>query len=335
VFEERAVRREFFSGLQRSFWQSHCSPAAASLMRKVSIPALCAALAMSIACSEGTTEPTTATLQALWATPSTLALVTGDSSQLRTVATHLDGTTEVLTSSVTYQSSSTSVAVVDDSGIVTAVAAGTTNVTVASGGLTATVTVTVSDTGSSSRTFTGTVAGPESTSGTFTVAVNANTRVTGSLHLPRILVGLLGRFDTPTNIVNVSGGGYTLIGAIAGGQWTGTFVDAAGRSGGFSAIESTHTAVTVFCGSYTGEEDPGGVWNLQRSADGTATGEAMATDGSSGPFLLSGTATGGAFTLAGSGASASGSISGSSLTGSLSRSSAAPVTLSATTGACP
>jgi hypothetical protein len=206
--------------------------------------------------------------------------------------------------------------------------------TVTAGAQSATASVTVSATGTTSRTFWGTAVGPGGLSGTLAISLATNSRALGTVYLSNIVVSLLGRVDAPTNIVNVSGGGYTFLGTLDGNAISGTFTDPAGNTGGFSALDSTHTAVTAFCGTYT-SDDTSGAWNLQASADGTVSAESVAQDGSSPSQIYAGGMSGATISLVSKvGLSATGSISGDVAAGTVQMAAGGSATFSASTAVC-
>lgn len=84
-------------------------------------------------------------LQTLTVTPASASLVAGEARQLAVSASYADGSSQDLTSRVTYTSSATAVATVSGAGVVTAVAAGTAVVTArdAASGSAATAAITV------------------------------------------------------------------------------------------------------------------------------------------------------------------------------------------------
>jgi hypothetical protein len=273
--------------------------------------------------------------------PSTLSLAVGDTSQLRTVEVLPDGTTQILTNSATWHSSNTSVATVSESAIVTAVDIGTAMITVTASGASRTMSVIVSATSAATRAFLGTAAGQGASAGTLILTLLPNSRVSANLYLAHRVTNLLGRVDSPTNIVDVSGGGYTLLGAISNGVLSGTFTDPASNGGGFSALESTHTAVTTFCGTYMGDNTTSlgnpdtGVWNLELSVDGAASGDSLPTDGSGPPLIFVGRADSSTFNMIGNqGSSASGTFQNGTATGTFQPSAGGIGTFSASTSAC-
>jgi hypothetical protein len=309
-----------------------------------------ALLALGMACascsgsgSSSTTAPTTSsstpTIVSVAVTGATALTSPGDSAQLKAFATLSDGTSQVVTNSATWSSSSAGVATVNGSGIVKAVASGTATITAtATGGKSGTITVTVTTTGTTTTLFDGSAAASGSTGGrvTFTIPAAPNpgtSRASGTLHLLGAS-SLLGTFDSATHVVNVAGEGYTLIGTISNGVLSGTFTDPAGNPGGFSSLDSTHVAVTVYCGTYTGGSDSG-AWNLQVSANGSASGASLTADGSSAPVLLTGRGSDAAITLTGSrGMTATGTISGSTATGTFQGSGGIGGTFTASASGC-
>ena len=73
-----------------------------------------------------------------------LSLIAGQTQQLAATGTYSDGSTQNLTSSVTWSSSSTAVATIGAGGVITAVSAGTSTVAATLSGVSGTATVTVS-----------------------------------------------------------------------------------------------------------------------------------------------------------------------------------------------
>jgi uncharacterized protein YjdB len=94
--------------------------------------------------TQSTTLTVTApTITSISVTPVGLTLAIGINQQYTVTATYSDGSTQDLVSGVTWSSSSTSVASINNSGLVTTVAAGTTTVTATLGALTDSSTLTV------------------------------------------------------------------------------------------------------------------------------------------------------------------------------------------------
>ena len=102
---------------------------------------------------------TPATLVSIAVTPATASIAQGTTKQFAASGTYSDGTTQVLTGTVTWNSSNTGVATVSNAagsnGLATAVAAGTTTITATSGGVSATagLTVTAITTGSATLSW--------------------------------------------------------------------------------------------------------------------------------------------------------------------------------------
>jgi len=294
--------------------------------------ALTAAVILSAGCNNSTpiapsavtTTPTTtssATVLVL-AVPATLSLGVGDSTQIKPLVTMRDGTTQIFTDAATWHSSNTAVATVTDSGIVSGVSAGQSTITVGASGATGTVAVTVTLLSVDPQTFLGTLAAPGPVAGSLALAITSSSRTTGTLYFGQHTVGVLGRFDAPSNIVNVSGGGYVFAGTLAGGMLTGAFTSPGNSNGGFTALDSSHNAVTTFCGSYGGSgstplgNPEAGAWSLSVSIDGKAAAESVPGDGSGPPLIFTGRADGASLTLNGTaGRSATGAIQSGTATG--------------------
>jgi hypothetical protein len=123
-----------------------------------------------------------------------------------------------------------------------------------------------------SVTYKGSIAGPSSESATLSIfqprGAGATEKLTGSLDLgPGI--GLTGTLDTTTSVVQLSGGGYTLTGKLEKETISGSYSGPKG-GGSFAAQSTASSKVTVYCGTFGGM--PSGVWNLNVSADGAASG---------------------------------------------------------------
>jgi hypothetical protein len=154
-------------------------------------------------------------------------------------------------------------------------------------------------------TFTGTIAGSGNQSGTLvitvsatvlaTAAVKAQDAATATAVLTLINGGgtfnLSGTFDTVSGALNLSGGGFTLTGTISKDQVTGTYTGPNNVTGAFTNLDSTHTTVTTYCGTYQASHDSG-VWNLQVSANGSADGSAYVTSGTGHAVFLTGSLNG-------------------------------------------
>ena len=269
-----------------------------------------------------TTPPTSSATILVLSVPATLSLGVGDSTQLKPVATLRDGTTQIFTDAATWHSSNTAVATVTDSGIVSGVSAGQATVTVGAQGATGTVAVTVTLASADPQTFLGTLAAPGPVAGSLALTITSSSRTTGTLYFGQNSVGVLGRFDALSNIVNVSGGGYAFAGTLAGGVLTGALTGPGNSNGGFTALDSSHNAVTTFCGSYSGSgstplgNPEAGAWSLSVSIDGKAAAESVPGDGSGPPLIFTGRTDGVSLTLNGTaGRSATGAIQTGTATG--------------------
>jgi uncharacterized protein YjdB len=84
-----------------------------------------------------------ATLSSITIVPASFAIVSGQTRQLAVLGTYSDGTTENVTSQVTWQSSNNSVATISASGLFAAVGAGTATITASIGTVTGTTSITV------------------------------------------------------------------------------------------------------------------------------------------------------------------------------------------------
>jgi hypothetical protein len=263
--------------------------------------------------------------------------VVGQTGQLAATATLSDGITQNVTNSATWQSSNQSVVTVSSTGLATAVAAGQATITATAQAKSGTLAMTVSI--AAATTFQGTLAGGAGQSGTFTVTIqtgispsafvrNVHTLAseTGASGTLTLINGsgaatLTGTFDSLTNALKLSGGGFVLTGAISQGAASGTYTGPSSTSGGFAGLDSTRNTVTLMCGTYSGANTGTGIWNLQFSASGAASGvtrpDLSARDPQPRTSQLTGQLNGTALTLrsADDGATATGVVQGGSVTG--------------------
>ncbi len=118
-------------------------------MKSSNIPIFILILALTIGCGGGGggSNPVTKTLASLALTPLNLSLPRGTVQQFTATGTYSDGSTQDLTTSVSWTSSDTSVATISNAsgsnGSATSIAAGTTTITAALGGISASTTLTV------------------------------------------------------------------------------------------------------------------------------------------------------------------------------------------------
>lgn len=189
------------------------------------------------------------------------------------------------------------------------------------GGSSSTTSTPASPTTSSSTTttFQGSIAGSGGQTGTLTVAIQATvttssikplavSTATGTVHLTGgSTTSLTGSFDSTTNGVSLSGGGFTFTGTISSNVLSGSY-SSSSASGGFSSLNATTSTVTTYCGTYgpsfyTGPpaNPPGGeigVWNVQVSSTGAASGSGISKNVAGDPgFLLTGQLSGTTLTL--------------------------------------
>jgi hypothetical protein len=154
-------------------------------------------------------------------------------------------------------------------------------------------------------------------------------------------MSVFGRFDAPTQVIDLAAGGFRFLGVVTGNVLTGAYVDPAGLTGGFSAIDATHTAVTVYCGSYTsdgitqlGNSDSGALV-LAVSSDGTSTASAVTADASRTPQAFVGRIEGDQLSLVSkTGETLQGPLLGESATGVFLTASGSSATFSITSSAC-
>lgn len=332
--------------MQRLFWQGHCQDGCGYrfiMRRHLTALTLAALAALSVAsCDKAPTAPTTlepteAYLSVVMADKLTLAV--GDSTQLRPLGLLKDGSSQTISSAGTWSSSDSGIAAVNETGIVRAVAAGAADITLTVGSLSAKANVTVAAT-ARPTTYTGSAAASGSEAGTLTLSFGGAPFVSGTLALPRATVSLLGRFDSPTKVLNVTGGGYTLLGILSGTTLSGSFVDADGGTGGFTTIESTHTAVTPYCGTYTSDgktplgNADSGAFGLSVALDGSAVGASVPADVSSAPLTFAGRRNGNIVSLTSSVSAFSVTVAGEKVTGTFQTSTGAKATIAASQGAC-
>jgi len=301
-------------------------------------------VASQIACADdsSTTAPseTTAPSPIYVVTPTTLSLGIGDSTQIRVVVTGSDNTQRLVTTSATWASANTTVATVTSDGVVTARATGTAVITVTVSEGTATVTVTVSNE-SQPMTFVGAAAGPGTETATLRFTANSPPRLTGTAYFRQAVVSLIGRVDEQTQVVDLGGGGFRFLGVIRGNVLTGAYFDPLGLTGGFTAIDATHTAVTAFCGSYTSDgstvlgNTDSGAMVLAVSSDGTAAASALAADASLAPQTFAGSTSGGELSLvSNTGETVEGRLQGETATGVFHMSGRSSAMFSISSSAC-
>jgi hypothetical protein len=305
------------------------------------------ALVLSVGCddAESPTEPTeTSTSETVFSVlvASELTLGVGDSVQVRAVVTLQNQTVQILTTTASWQSSNAAVAIVDASGIVTGISAGTSDIIVTYDGVQATSSLTVSTGVSSKKPFLGTVAAPENQSGTLQIFLGETSRVNGTVHTAAGVVDLIGRIDAPTSVVNVAGGGLTFVGTLKGTVLSGSYTGPTGVVGGFSAIDATHTATTAYSGTYTSDDltavgnQDSGSFVLSISLDGTVAGASVTADGSALPVMFLGRRDGNSLSLTTSfGRPAAGTLQNGAVTGSFQSTNNTPAPFTATPSTCP
>ena len=152
----------------------------------------------------------------------------------------------------------------------------------------------------SATMFEGTIAGAGGQSGAFSVTIQVAvaassvaslraagltikpesfTQVSGTLNVAGgASVTLAGSYDSSTNTVSLSGGGFTLTGTISGAVLSGTYTGP-GSTGVFSSLNSTQASVTAYCGTHSGGS---GIFTMQVSASGTVSGVAGPSAGAAG-----------------------------------------------------
>jgi hypothetical protein len=205
---------------------------------------------------------------------------------------------------------------------------------------------------SNTTTFQGTLAGSGGQAGTLSITVQALVTVpaagppaaaTGSLHLiGGSTTSLAGTFDPSTNGVNLSGGGFTLIGTATGGVLSGSYTSQASGAGPFSTLNATAASATTFCGTFADQSKPGGefgIFNVTIAASGAASGAGVSKNVPNDPgFLITGQLTGSTLAFATFDlmshkmtGTATATVQGTSLNGTCG---SAQCTLTASTNAC-
>jgi hypothetical protein len=102
------------------------------------------------------------------------------------------------------------------------------------------------------------------------VVFAAASTATGSIHLVGgSTISLSGTYDSSSGVLGLAGGGFTLNGSvISGGAVLGAY-SSSGGSGTFSALSSTSSVVTTYCGTYRGALGLA----MEISATGTLAGQ--------------------------------------------------------------
>jgi hypothetical protein len=146
-------------------------------------------------------------------------------------------------------------------------------------------------------------------------------------------VALSGTYDAASGSLTLAGGGLSLAGTASGETLSGTFTNADGTTGGFSALNSTQNAVTNYCGTYTPGDDAG-VFNLTVSASGKLSGVTSGT-GSGSAVTLAGQVTGSSVSGVSSESVAfSGTIDGAAISGTYISTNGHPGTFSGSSSGC-
>ena len=146
--------------------------------------------------------------------------------------------------------------------------------------------------------FAGTMAG-QTQSGTLALTVNtaasglrvrpaadplratATVNVTGVIELTGIApISITGTYDTQTNTLTATGGGYSLTGTLSGNRLAGTWTGPAGASGAWSAQYSVAAGdtVRVFCGTFTSTSGGDDGWFNLVTSGTTVNGVAVSAD---------------------------------------------------------
>ncbi len=174
------------------------------------------------------------------------------------------------------------------------------------------------------ETFQGTLTADGVESGVISVVINfgpgssvvlaATVGATGSIALKGGgTVNLTGSFDTASQGLTLSGGGYSFVGVLSATAISGSYTGPQG-AGSFSALQSTGSgSVLVYCGTYAQNNSTNtGVWNMVQSG-GSLVGSFSGSDGATGD--LSGTISGDSVSVSFKGGSATGTLSGTTMSG--------------------
>jgi hypothetical protein len=102
-----------------------------------------AMLSFLVSCSSSSSTPSSPTLSSIAVTPPTPSVAAGLPQQFKATGTYSDGSTKDLTTTVTWSSSSTTVATIASTGLATSKAVGSTMITAVSAGITGVTTLTV------------------------------------------------------------------------------------------------------------------------------------------------------------------------------------------------
>jgi hypothetical protein len=164
--------------------------------------------------------------------------------------------------------------------------------------------------------FQGVIAGTNSQSGTFAVTVTGTTAA-GSLIVGGTTSALTGTYNAATNGLTVSGGGFTFTGAVAGSTYNGQYTGTNSNTGAFSSLNSTLSAVTAYCGTFTVPGAGTGLTNVVIAANGTMAGAAIAEDGVALTGQVTGTSLAG-FTASGDATFTGTVVPGQSVSGTVS-----------------
>jgi 6-phosphogluconolactonase (cycloisomerase 2 family) len=100
-------------------------------------------LASLIACSGGGSSQSQPTLDSISVTPATPTVTAGQTQQFKAMGNYSDGSSADITTSATWSTGSGTIATINSSGLLTAVAAGTTTVSASSGSVSGSVNLTV------------------------------------------------------------------------------------------------------------------------------------------------------------------------------------------------
>ncbi|MBI3189149.1 MAG: hypothetical protein HYZ33_00725 [Ignavibacteriales bacterium] len=158
-------------------------------------------------------------------------------------------------------------------------------------------------------TYSGTIAG-ESESGSITFVVGSTAKVTPTVDVRLFAlltvtgtiklsdgtsITLTGTFNTETDSIYVSGGGYSFAGKLSNGTISGVYTGPNG-SGAFSVQAGTQGSVKVFCGTYIeNDNSQSGLLNIALK-DTVLTGLSISYSDGSKTFLI-GTLSGSTITM--------------------------------------
>lgn len=192
---------------------------------------------------------TPAALASITVSPSAPSVTAGQTQQFSATGVYTDSSQQAL-SSATWTSSNTSVATIDNSGLATAVAAGTTTITATSNGISGTATLTVTAPAPTLVSIAVTPANPSVSAGSTEQFAATGTYSDGSTQTLTSVTWA----SSATSVATIDAAG--LANAVAAGSTT-ISATANGVSG-----STTMTVTAAGTNSYVGTQSPGDLWTL-------------------------------------------------------------------------